>query len=590
MKVAKWFYLGVPVLLGLGMLLASQPKDKKLPTPQEIKFKYNNSWSGRPLTSGESTTVAQAIHNIATAPPGSITYRNAAGSTITVSCSTLAAALKAQQDSGQIQAETLNAGSDGGEYEGEINVKDSLLGVADTSAAGMKYLEELLIHEETHKGSHQDTQGTDANEIEAHAAELAYKDSIGLDSANSADYRWTLKEWKRYRYNYVWGLIKRMFARIWFLRHICFIEDGEYPAPDMFKSYGVGDADFYEFDLGFFLRASDMMGFENYEPFGSRHTLVLICGGEPVEFPFTARILPLDIYEGEVWGELPMLDFTVPPYDPMFFYTMAYWSDLGRYYFVDTLNHQVVTMPDWDGNLIPDMEELSTFASAFWSGFEPLYDMRSVEPTMHRYHGFGLIVNNEDVHYTDNICPYDERFFLADWDGDNVADECLPAYRFEFLSSRPRIHVRPWAGEDVVMLFGSWDHSIEVWATDSLGEDLHEPLGNVWMEWGVHAECMLSRALEPGEFILAIDMETGGRLRLATKVIDPTPQNMTICFLPGVFVLQWEEVLGADHYNIYESDDPELFPADPTYTAFINEFGLPMMPNEKLFYRVTAER
>lgn len=585
MKIAKWIYLGVPVLLGVGMLLASQPKDKRSSPPRKIKFKYDNSWSGRPLTSGESTTVAQAICSIATPPPSSITYTNAAGGTITVSCSTLAAALKAQLDSGDIQAETLNT-ADGGEYKGEINVDPDRVAAAGTSAAGMTFLEELLVHEETHKGSHQDTQGTDANETEAYGAELAYKDSSGLDSASSGDYRDALSRRKTHLYNYELArLIKRLRELIDCVDKRCFIEDGEGVEPDMFKSHGLVGGD-YEYDLSPFLRASDMMMFEDYSP---EHCLALICGGEPAVNH--ARILGLEIYDGQVVSEFPLLlDFTVPPYDPMFFYSMVYWSDNERYYFVDTLNHQVVTMPDWDGDHIPDMEELSTYASAFWPGFEPLFGMRSVEPTVHRHHGFGLIVNHEDAHYTDMIRPYDDRFFLADWDGDDVADECMPAYRFEFVSSRPRIHVRPWAGEEVVMLFGSWDHPIEVWATDSLGSDLYEPLCTVWMEWGVHAECTLPRALELGEFILAIDAETGGRLRLATKVVDPTPQNLTIHFLPGVLLLQWDEVPGADHYNIYESDDPVEFSLEPTYISFTNEFAIPMPDPERWFYRVTAER
>jgi len=585
MRARKWLCFGVPILVGVGMLLASQPNDKRVQPPlPRIDFDYDNTWTGEPLTPAEKGTVGSAINNIKNPPPSSITYKDAAGNSITVACSTLAKNLQAQLDSGDIEAETKNK-ADGGEYQGEINVNRKKLAACSTEA-GKKYLEELLIHEETHKGKHQDGQTSDENEIEALEAELAYKDSIGLDSANSADYRWTLSLWKKHSFNYLWGRIQRILEHIWALTHICFIEYGEGITVDMFKSFAQGDTGFYEYDLN--LRASDLMIHENYYPLGPEHCLALISGGAPMFNQ--GRILGLDIYRGRVWPPAPyfLLDFTVPPYDPMFLYSMAHSPERNCYYFVDTLFQRIVTMPDMDGNLIPEMV-VNTYASAMM--FPQLMGLRSVEPTMHRYHGFGLIVNHEDAHYTDAINPYDGRFFLPDWNGDNIADACYPVHRYEFITCKPHIIVTPWAGEISVKLLATWGHPVEVNATDSLGQPPYEPLGNVWMEMP-HMECWLSRPLMVGEFIIAKDMETGTRLDLATKVIDPTPEELTIHVqAAGLLHLIWEAVPGANYYYVHESFDPMDFTGATTYTTHTNEFYLPMMPAvTKLFYRVTAAK
>ncbi len=586
MKIKKWICFGVPLIIGVGMLLASQPKDKPLTPKRGIDFDYDSSWTGVPFTSAESTTVAAAICSIATPPPKSITYKNAAGSTITVSCSTLAANLKAQLDSGDIERETQND-ADGGEYGGEINVSPRRIAAAGTSDVGKTFLEELLIHEETHKGAHQDGQTSDENEAEAYGAEKAYKDSVGLDSASNGDYRDTLARLKAHLANHAAAEAKRARALKDAVHKRCFIDHGEGLDPDLFKSHGLLGGD-YVYDLSPFLDASDMMIHEYYFMFPPEHCLALICGGEPMLGH--ARIVGFDIFDGMVQPPEPyfLQDFSVPPYDPMYFYSMAYSEDMQRYYLVDTLNQQIVTMGDYDGDLIPDMENLTTFANVMM--FPDLMGMRSVEPTVHRQHGFGLIVNHEDARYTDAINPYDGRFFLQDLDGNDTADVCIPVSRYEFVTCKPHIVDSPWENDVMVQLFASWDHPIEVWATDSLGQAMFEYLGNTYMEMP-HMECWLGRPLVAGEFIIAIDAENGRKLNLATKVIDPTPELVTLALeSAAVLTLRWEKVPGADYYNVYESPDPMDFTGAMIYFAETNEFSLPLPPDGKLFYQVTAAK
>ena len=588
MNIRKWICFGVPLIIGVGMLMASQPRDKKLPPTRRVDFDYDSSWTGNPLTSAESTRIAAAIESIRTAPPDSITFSDADGNDTTVSCSTLAANLQAQLDSGDIEREDQN-GADGGEYGGEINVSPGRLAAGSTEA-GMTFLEELLIHEEIHKGAHQDGQTSDENEVESYGAELAYKDSNGLDSASNGDYRDALSRLKTHQANYdLAELIKRLRELLAEASgKITFIDHGDGLDPDFFKSHALTGGD-YVYDLSPFLDASDMMLHNNFFMFPPEHSLALICGGDLMLGH--ARILGLDIFDGMVQPPDPfiLLDFTVPPYTPMYFYSMARSPDMGRYYLVDSLNQQIVTMGDY-GDLIPIMEDLTTYASAFWPGFEPLLGMRSVEPTVHRYHGFGLIVNHEDQRYTDAIAPYDQRWFLPDMNGDHVADACFPASRFEFVTCKPHIIDPPWEGEMTVRLLASWDHPIEVYATDSLGQNNFEDLGWTYMEMP-HMSCELFRPLMAGEFIIAEDAENGRKLKLATRVIDPTPQDVTISlFDPAaqIYILRWEAVPGANYYNIYESYDPMVFPPEPMYGSTTNEMHILAPIGEKLFYQVTA--
>lgn len=597
MKIAKWFYFGVPVLIGVGMLLASQPKDKRLPPRGRIDFDHGTKYRGRELTSAETTTVGRAIDSIGKSPPDSITYKDAAGSTHTVSCSTIAAGLRKQLKRGDIEAETLNTGiygavlPDGKETtEGdEMNLKPDLIGKATGDSTKLKHLEEVLLHEYIHKT--QDRSGLDssskAREIEALAAELAYKDSIGLDTSDRL-YRITRLDYEKRKKDYATGEKKKpSHAPKKAKDSYAFLQyDTTGTGTDIFTSFEIGDMEWYEYDLGS-TRASDMMIFEDYFLFPPEHCLALICGGGPM--PWWARILTLDIYEGEV-----VTEYTVQDFSGMFFYSMTRWPETGFYYLLDTLNQEIVTMVDINDDLIPDTV-VTTYASAFWPEFGPLWGMRGVDATTHPYYGaFGLIINHDDAHIHHEIDLYDYYWFLPDWDGNDTADACFEVPVYEFVTFKPHIQVPlPIEGDDFVQIFASWNHDIEVYATDSLGEILYEQLGTVAMFDGVDAECPLYRPLVEGEFVLSIDAGTGARLNLATKVGSFAPKNLTIhleTFEIPMLYLRWDEVPGADHYLIFESEDPMDFTGATTHISMTNEFTLPLPYGEKWFYQVKAVR
>jgi hypothetical protein len=214
--------------------------------------------------------------------------------------------------------------------------------------------------------------------------------------------------------------------------------------------------------------------------------------------------------------------------------------------------------------------------------------MRGVDAGSHPYLGAGLSVNHFDIHFMECVYPYDSLFFLPDYDGNNIADACLRLPRYEFLVFTPVIQVPyPWPEDVSVMLHATWEHDVEVWTTDPQGEILIEPLGMMHMVGGVDAECMLSRALMPEEFILAMDMQTG-ELSSPVQIVNPVAQELTLILdATGLMHLRWEAVPGAGYYAIYESDDPFEFPPEPTYFTETNEIVLPFADEVK-FYRVTA--
>ncbi|MBM3324858.1 MAG: T9SS type A sorting domain-containing protein, partial [Calditrichaeota bacterium] len=144
----------------------------------------------------------------------------------------------------------------------------------------------------------------------------------------------------------------------------------------------------------------------------------------------------------------------------------------------------------------------------------------------------------DDVHIEHQIDPYATYLFLPDANYDRVADTCKTVYAYEFIYFTPHIQVPlPVEGNQVVQLFATWMHNIQVWASDSLGENLSEMLGAAQMSDGVDAECALSRALVEGEFILPVDQTTGQRPRLATRVGRDVSTDETVSPLPAEFAL-----------------------------------------------------
>lgn len=600
MKIVNWFYWGVPILICVGALLASQPKDSPLtaPTPPR-KSEFTDRGAGiigRPLSPAESTIVAAAIDSIGTPPPATVIC-TLNTRPCTLRCDCVAAVLRRQlKRPGGIEVERgprakpktdgvrgrTKADSLESPEGDQMNISEWLMWQVMMNAGDSKYLQATLIHEFGHK---KQTAATMADPVraekEAYGIALAYKDSIGLDWTDT-DY-WDEQSTYRSFSVRLAGGESRLTYNCLALSHECLIlyDSSGGVAGDSFASFALGDSFHYSYPFGP-MRASDMLIFEDYYQLPDSHCLALVCGGVPSMN--LARLLRLHIYQGEV-----LATYGTQDYPGRFFYSMTNSDETELYYFLDTLNQQIVAMADMNADSIPETM-VSVYASAFNPGFAPLLNMRGVDAGSHPFLGAGICVNHFDIHLGDLVYPYDSLLFLPDYDGDNMADACLLLPKYEFLVFTPVIQMPfPWSEDNFVMLHATWDHDISVWATDPLGQVLFEQLGMLHMVGGVDAECLLMRPLLAGEFILAMDMNTGDR-SLPIGVINPVPQDVTIILdATDMLHLRWEAVPSADYYAVYKADDPSDFPPEPTYFTETNEIVLPVA-DEKKFYRVTAVR
>ena len=581
MKLNHWFGAAV-ALFFLFSLLA-------IPQPGQQRFDFPPDWNGDALTPQEHATTQTAINNIATPPPASIEYWDAAGNHKIVPVATIAARLQGQLDNGKIEAEIQNEDVDGGEYQQSINISDDLLDDAANSAGGMTHLEEILIHEWTHKDQ-DGSQGVDGDEVEARDAEIAYKDSIGLppgDLNRNWAYRCQVIHW----HNYYWGrwlkdIIGRMYCRGW----VTEVEQGDGAGHDRCRIYHHGDSTGIEYDLDP-MRCSDLIVFNGY--FADGDALLMLCGFVP---DMGGRLTSLVISESGFAGVHELQDF------PMFLYTIARAPTGNLYYAVDTAAAVIHRLLDVDGDQLPEAAA-GIYASA--ANFPPLDSMRSVEVGQHPFFGEGLIVNPGPARYSTLIQPYEWRWFLMDTDGDEMADQCLPVRRCEFMRVSPRVQITPWAGEVTARVLGTWEHEIALFATDESGEIEYEMLGMVHLADSIQVSLPLARPLLAGEFVRPRDLVTGSHAPNPTAVIDPTPQEFVIFYLPLEDVMRfcWEPVPGAGCYQIWWTDDlndaaswtefsPPLFADDfesGTTDCWSTVLPLPRT-EEQAFFRVTASR
>ncbi|MBU1984762.1 T9SS type A sorting domain-containing protein [bacterium] len=542
MKVKTWFCLGVLVLIAATVLLASQPAQKRNSPGIGDKFQVPGEWSGRTLTGPERATIQQAIDNIRTPPPAAITYTDAQNRPHTVSCSTIAADLQAQLNRGAIEAETLMVGpyggvlSDGREStEGDqMNLdQEFLLGVAEDPSA-MIYLEEVLVHERTHKT--QRTQGTTKSEreIEAFKAGLVYKDSLGLDTTDGMYYM-AWQEYLAHRRAYAAGqtmhssVVQGADGYYFFLQFDIMGSGFNY-----FSSIQMGAAGCSQYSLSP-TRPSDMIYLLNPPPLPPGMNVALVCGGEPSLQ--VGRIHALAVFDGQVEGQL-IRDFGPPNYPPMFFYSLTRCPWTGTLFALDTVNQKIVILSDSDQDAVPDTI-ISEFACASWEGFESLDGMRGVDFARHQDGRYGLIVSHYDVHLSHEIIPDEIRPFLADENGDGMADGCEATRTREFVQFISYFQEPlPVAGDQEVQLFAPWNHTIQVWLTDSLVQNLLALLGTVHMAAGVDTVCPLARPLAVGEFIAPVDQTSGARPRLATRVGEAAAGDDLRASLPKRFALR----------------------------------------------------
>jgi hypothetical protein len=556
---------------------------------------------GRALSPEEFRIVEDCIESLGTPPPDSIKYIDQHGNWHTVSLSSVGLDLVTQLYDGRTGAEQNDDGrswalpdcmqSTNGD---QMNVSPSQIAKAGNNPDEHEVLEGQLIHEWTHKTQDTLTLTEPGNqwgaEIGPYQAQMAYLCSLGLPwgdprrrgvsrllGENEAGWE-ASQEGEDH-------LVRPPVERADGSYCVSLNFDSTAAGSDSLESYQPGDEEYYVYPLAP-TRASDLMIFQDCAFLPPGHSLALICGGEP---PMgVGRILALDLYAGEVVATYASADFGPPTHPPMFFYSMSRSVETGTYFVLDTMLHNVYTMTDLDGNLVPD-EISGVFASAAWPGFEPLVDQHGVDETFHPFLGAGLMLTAYDAHPADLLNPPREHYFLPDADGNDMADGMLLLPLKEFLSITPIIQVpRPMPGDNFLLLFASWEHDVTVWSTDSTGELMIESLGMVHIAPGNYATCPLIRPLENGEYIVPRDTQNG-KHPAPILVTMPAPQHLVISVGPGdgIIFLHWDPVPGAIEYAIWMSNDGVEF-FDSGMRTPINQFAIP--PANKQFFEVRAIR
>jgi hypothetical protein len=554
------------------------------------------------LTPREWGTITIALNNIKNPPPASITWNNGRGGSVTTSMATVYNDLSRQLNSGRMDSRVMGPGmyafvfSDGRSSTHGDQMFISSQRLAQWGSGGgtqMKYLEETLIHEWVHKQqTPQDRWPSGLQELQACNAEMAYKDSINMSHSDP--------EYQVAMWNAICAMQEMIdslshtishrryfptmaYAYEYFLMH----DTNTVAGVDSLISFQYGDTAWSTYSLAPF-RASDMMIYESYPTFPPDSSLAVICGGFLPSG--IARIAAYIVCDGQVVSPYLFLDFGPPSSPPAFFYSMSLGRLPSTYHVLDTVNHQILTLQDTNGDSIPDLIS-GTYAAASWPGFGVLGEARGIDKMTHRSGVMGLLVNLKYVHIPEHLSPYDRFWFLPDYNLDNMADACLELPLWEFVEILPVIQAPlPWAGENSVSIYATWQHNIAVYACDSLGQAISELLGTVNMVDSVDAVCTLTRSLVADEYVIAHDLISNEQLLLATKVINPVPQHLTIaCVADGTVRLAWSAVEGASFYRIYASLDAQNF----FFTGFVTpetHFIMPPSGEPKQFYRVTAFR
>lgn len=530
------------------------------------------NYTGEPLTPDQKVTVQCAIDGIGMYPE-SITYMDAQGNVKTASTATIARRLQGELNNGQIQQEVQNNSAQGWEYCGEINIENGFLDKAGSDGQYLGYLQEILVHEWVHK-EQGGSSPSSAKEVEATSAELAYKDSIGI-SPQDPERLWAYWLHTLHYYNYYWNWffanLGRMFCQGFFIEP----RSERPPNHDHLRDYHMGEQSCRDRDLGDY-RVCDMHVLENY--FNDSTGLLLLCGFMPGQ---GGRLLSFELSDS-VADTFMVQDF------PQYLHSIERIETTNAYLLVDTLTKQIYRMEDTNTDQLPDWISC-VFTSA--AQYPQLAAMQSVETAIHPVYGYGWIVHPEPIRHFSLIGPYDQRWFLADADGDHVADQCHPVRRCEFMKVLPQIYSTPFAGDMAISIFGTWNHDIVVHACDETGEILYDVLAVTHLMDSIQTTVILSRPLLLGEYIIAIDMAGFQHSPMPTQVQDTAPQAVVIQYNPeiGLLRISWEAVPGTASYALYASDDGvEFFDTGLRTTESFFELPYPAPP--KQFFYVTSIR
>ncbi len=605
MKLADRFAIAVILIGAAGILIASQPEQRKWHW-SDCPIDYTDQatgCAGRSLTPAEFALVEACIESIAGDNPYDTLIATGANFD---PCTTLRGAIAwdlwLQLWGGRIEAETLKTKNPKDKSNAtvkpdctrstsgdQMNISNKLLQDVLADPSLLKKLQGVLVHEWVHKQQDAATlRHIASREFEAYGMQMAYLCSARVLPENEERKR-VKKSRDFYQGHTINGTPNEQLTDNYIgdnrddTHYYYIARDTSNTGPDTLISYGVDGSAGISYPLGG-MRAADFLIFNDYPLYPPGHSLGLIFGGTMLGDG--ALIMALHLFEGNVVEPPLVLNFSPPP---MFFSSADYSEDREVFYVFDGLEKRILILSDLNFDLIPDFIS-GEYAGPFTPGFEMLIGARGVDIGEHPQLGWGITANRFGQHIPEHSYPYDFHFFLPDLNFDNVADLMIPVSLYEFMTFKPVFHAQPlWAEQMNVFIHGTWEHDIGVFISDSLGENLFAQIGVLHMSPTIDGECLLMQPLLAGMFVIPVDLVNGARLNLAVKVIDPTPRNLTLAYDPdGQLHLRWEAVEGAESYHIYGSADGVNYgwTGDITETT---EFVMPLI-DQRFFYQVKAVR
>ncbi len=551
---------------------------------------------GSPLTDAtvipaNDPTINQAIDNIQNrqAYYPDVESEKVDGSRRSIKRSEIADKLRKQLNAGHMKkdkipgstlAETVADGS--AETAKDVMTIDS--GLINAAASGsMGILEEVLVHEFVHKI--QTRNGVDANgyarEFEARDAEIFYKLEILFLAINDPFVGSVSRLMWLARWNYLHpdqpGGPRKSLHDI-HNNNAYFVTPSDQLAGDTLTSVQMPNYQISHYDLSP-LAVTDMMAVASENPDGCNLLLAGVVGG------YTGRITGLSMVNGQVVGTIATNNFPMP------IYSMTRLGTSNAYFLTDTSQSQILVCRDTNFDMVPD---LITGVFATSAEFPELEGLHTAEPATHPIYGFGILTGIGNMDLSEERDAYDPRFFLPDANCDFHADAVIPVHIYEFLDYVPVV-MPPWDGNDFVDMRAQWRHDIAVYASDSSGQNLGDLLGSVRITAGMDTIFQISRALNTGEHVIAVDQTTGERPPAAALVVDPTPRGLVIHntlatdSLPDELHFDWDEVPSAAYYLIFGSPDGLNFTATGD-TVYWHDFDMPLPAAVKYYYRVEAHR
>jgi hypothetical protein len=505
------------------------------------------SRAAAPLSAAQKDRVQRAINAIKNGPPATITFRDSTGNVDTLSTTAIAKSLQKQLDDGRIKVDSTISADDyavattdgrASDAADEVDVHPEVVSGADST-----FLQEVLVHEWRHKVQVNGSEAAD--EVEAYSLELSYKDSLGLDSTNFhyrecrnnlASFQGNVDDAARPRERKRSALVDAA-GRYWQL----LLADPGQGVVSRLQTRPPGSQGWTLLPplLGGTVNGSDLLKLDT----PSQSTL-LACG--TTQFGAGALVALQVSPTGTVMEQLILLRFGES------FHCMTLLPEPGSVAVLDVVQNRVRRFFDSNGDGIPDADGGTMIL------LPPSGSWRRLDQAQHPLFGAGLVAGQQDRLFSHLRRLHEPLTFMQDVDGDHLIDliHLVPAYHF--IQRVPVIQEPyPQPGDNLLLVSGSWNHHLEVWRTDPLGNPMH-PLGMVHM-MEPEMPVILDMPLELGEWIRPFDLNTGQWQGRAIRVGGepeplPAPGNLAIQLeampMGWTFLLTWDPVPGALYYRI----------------------------------------